>query len=83
MAYYPDPIVVLNSLEEVVDYLARELARIGVEFQLLEDGVGLPIRGVVPAKPREGMLAIADGTGWNPGGGKGLYEYKSGAWAKL
>lgn len=36
-----------------------------------------------PAKPREGMFAFADGTTWNPGAGRGLYNYVSGAWVKL
>ena len=36
-----------------------------------------------PAKPREGMFVFADGTTWDPGSGRGLYQYVSGAWAKL
>ena len=36
-----------------------------------------------PAKPVEGGLAFADGTNWNPGSGRGFYEYRSGAWQKL
>lgn len=36
-----------------------------------------------PAKPREGHIRFADGTNWNPGGGKGIYAYYSGAWNKL
>lgn len=38
---------------------------------------------VAPDKPREGMLRFADGTSWNPGSGRGLYQYVSGAWVKL
>ena len=34
----------------------------------------------VPTTPVDGMLAIADGTTWNPGSGKGLYRYDGGAW---
>jgi hypothetical protein len=36
-----------------------------------------------PARPREGMVANADGTTWNPGGGAGLYQRLAGAWVKL
>lgn len=36
-----------------------------------------------PAKPREGMFVFADGTTWNPGSGRGLYQYTSGAWKPL
>jgi hypothetical protein len=38
---------------------------------------------VAPAKPREAMLRFADGTDWDPGSGRGLYQYVSGAWVKL
>lgn len=38
---------------------------------------------VVPAKPREGDERFADGTSWNPGGGKGLYMYSSGVWTLI
>lgn len=36
-----------------------------------------------PAKLREGMIRFADGTDWNPGSGRGLYQYVSGSWTKL
>lgn len=35
------------------------------------------------ARPREGMLAFADGTNWNPGSGQGIYAYYGAAWVKL
>lgn len=36
-----------------------------------------------PASPKEGMVLLADGTSWDPGSGRGLYLYSSGAWVKL
>lgn len=36
-----------------------------------------------PSKPRDGDLARADGTDWNPGAGAGLYQYQGVAWVKL
>lgn len=36
-----------------------------------------------PIKLREFMIVAADGTDWNPGGGKGVYAYYSGTWNKL
>lgn len=36
-----------------------------------------------PAKTIEGMIVLADGANWNPGGGAGYYGYHSGAWNKL
>lgn len=38
---------------------------------------------VAPFRPRQGMLAWADGVAWNPGAGAGTYEYRAGAWFKL
>lgn len=34
----------------------------------------------VPSDTRIAMLAIADGTNWNPGSGAGLYRYQNGSW---
>lgn len=37
-----------------------------------------------PARPVDGMVAYADGTSWNPGGGgEGCYMYYAGAWNRL
>ena len=40
---------------------------------------------VAPAKPREGMVVMADGVSWKPNGtgGQGFYGYRSGAWVFL
>lgn len=38
---------------------------------------------VAPAKPREGMVVLADGVSFNPGAGSGFYGYRGGAWRKL
>ena len=80
MPYVPEPLVGTTITPE---YLARELLRISQEFDMITQGRFLPVLASAPAKPREGMLAIADGVNWNPGSGKGLYEYKSAGWSKL
>lgn len=36
-----------------------------------------------PAKPRDGMVVLADGTNWNPGSGQGFYGYYNGSWKRL
>lgn len=41
------------------------------------------VQNSAPEKPREGMIRFADGTNWNPGSGRGLYQYVSTAWVKL
>jgi hypothetical protein len=82
--YAPETIRSSNvSTAELVEYLQRELEAISVALQLVQEGRFLPVVYVAPDKPREGMLVVADGTSWNPGSGKGIYEYRRGAWAKL
>ena len=43
----------------------------------------LEVLYVAPTRPREGLIAFADGTSWNPGAGAGVYGYHSGTWNKL
>ena len=74
MAYSPLPVGSFTSFEEVARYLRGELERIAAETQRVEEGYR-EVLYVVPVKPRQGMVVYADGTSWNPGGGKGLYEY--------
>lgn len=63
-----------------------EMYRLLTELQqrvtMLEEG-RFVVQRREPSKPREGMLVIADGVAWDPGAGKGAYEYKTGAWVKL
>lgn len=80
MAYNPEPV---PTDANVSTYVYRELLRISAEFGQIAEGRYFEPRYTAPAKPREGMIVIADGTSWNPGAGKGAYEYRSGAWAKL
>lgn len=72
-----------QAREDLAGYVHRELMLISNSFRMVSEGRFLPILAVAPTRPGEGMLAIADGTNWNPGSGKGLYEYKSGTWTKL
>lgn len=59
------------------------------EFQQLEitiaglEHVLLQVMHVEPAKPRNGMIVLADGTNWNPGSGAGFYGRSAGSWVKL
>ena len=82
MAYSPTPLP--QNPADLSEYLFRELLQISTELNKVEEGQYFKIWATAPAKPREGMLAIAAGApAWNPGSGKGLYEYKSGSWVKL
>lgn len=82
--YRPEtpPSVNDERMKEILDYVLHEfetIARSLMDFQLLR----LQVLSVEPEKPRNGMIVVADGTTWNPGGGAGVYAYISGAWVKL
>jgi hypothetical protein len=64
----------------MVGYVYRELHNIGIQMRL---PLMLDEKTVAPSKPVEGQIEFADGTSWNPGGGKGIYAYYSSAWNKL
>lgn len=80
MAYHPEPLPQADNLPE---YVYREFLRISSEFDLIAEGRYWQPRAIAPVRPREGTIVVADGTNWNPGAGKGAYEYKSGVWSKL
>lgn len=70
--------------------IAGENQNVRQEFELVaramtepNDLILLDTLYVAPSKPREGMIALADGTNWNPGSGAGFYGYHSGSWNKL
>lgn len=45
---------------------------------------GLPkVYNAEPVNPYDGLIAIADGTNWNPGSGLGYYGYYDGSWRFL
>lgn len=69
----------LDSSYTIQDYLRDELRAIARELSD-QDAVELRAVGKEPVKPRIGMLAYADGLGWNPGGGAGLYVFKATGW---
>lgn len=65
--------VYLNAINQVLNDLTDgrlDVAKLNVQF-------------AAPKEPADGWIAYADGTVWNPGTGKGSYEYRSGAWVKL
>lgn len=69
-----------DSVDSLAIAVQKELARISAELEL---GVATRVDrflAAAPAKLREGMIVGADGTNWNPGSGKGVYVYYTGAW---
>lgn len=71
------------STTELFSYLRAELDKISQSFNQASDFIQLSKLNVAPAKPREGMVVLADGTNWNPGAGAGFYGYYGAAWTKL
>lgn len=82
MAYTPRQGIQARTVEELLRYVQEEFRRVSVSLSETTE-LELRPRFVAPDKPREGMIVFADGTQWNPGGGKGAYEYLGGAWVKL
>jgi len=79
MKYVPGPVPF--TFEGVKAYLTGELRRIADE--LSPNVIQLPVLGVAPARPVNGMIAYADGASWNPGAGQGFYGFQAGTWVKL
>jgi hypothetical protein len=65
-------------------FFGEELSRIAAQLQAFEvPWVVLSPQAIEPERRFEGMVANANGTNWNPGGGAGLYQYLSSTWTKL
>lgn len=83
MAYSPTPPPSGAQIEQVLDWMRRELETIALEFNSARDTPLNTELHVEPEKPRNGMIVLADGTNWNPGSGRGFYGRVNGAWSKL
>lgn len=81
MSYAPRP-VPGNDPAVLAQWMQDELQAIGRSFREIEI-LQLRVLNVAPKRPREGMIAYADGTNWNPGSGAGPYAYIGGVWTKL
>lgn len=82
MSYTPSRVPKIDTLEELRQFIETELKELSKAL-LASDLLQLNVLHVEPARPRDGMLAYADGTDWNPGAGAGFYGRVSGAWVKL
>lgn len=82
MAYRRSTLLDPGTLEGLVDFLMNELTALERE-QFVLDGRTLPLLYAEPTRLREGLLAFADGTQWNPGSGKGVYVYYNSTWNRL
>jgi hypothetical protein len=72
--YEPTPPFAVESLDEMLTYLVRELREISRSMHEV-DTIVLHHTHVEPEKLLDGMLVMADGASWDPGSGRGLYRY--------
>ena len=72
----------ISSLEDMIRYTQDNLRRIADAMRNIEEPT-VPSFTSTPDNPQEGSLAIADGTGWNPGSGAGTYIYRDGQWRRI
>lgn len=80
MSYRPNRLSAEFTVSEVEDELqliADALASLESDRLYLVPQISEPFRA------KEGTIAVADGTEWNPGAGAGIYEYKGATWVKL
>jgi hypothetical protein len=61
-------------------WLADELRRVSLAIRHSNH---FDVTSTAPAKPQDGEIYYADGTGWDPGSGEGFYGREAGAWTKL
>ena len=66
----------------VVEDLQQKLEELRAQVQELRDLL-LKEHHRQPPRVYEPMLVYADGTNWNPGGGRGYYARINGVWVKL
>ena len=76
MAYIP--MQVPNDPAQLPGFLLQELQNIA---RSTDTSIAhLSELNKAPAKPQVGMIALADGSNWNPGSGAGFYGYRAGVW---
>lgn len=78
----PAPGGIPPEQKQLLDWIQAQLENIRGALAE-QDNLQLVTLYAAPAKPREGMVVMADGTTWNPGSGVGVYVYASGSWTKL
>lgn len=82
MPYYPTQMPPISEVEDLRRYVQEEFLRIA--NQVVDVGeVRFNVLYAAPPGPIAGMVVFADGTTWNPGSGRGLYEYRTSSWIKL
>jgi hypothetical protein len=76
--YIPGPLPI-----DATAWIVRELQTISQASDAPSPFVPLQELHKEPIRPRDGMIAVADGTDWDPNSGAGLYFFQAGAWHML
>jgi len=71
-----------TDLDDLREWIEAELQKLE-EAQAETTEVELRPVFAEPPRPREGMIVYADGVEWNPGSGKGIYNYNGTIWIAL
>lgn len=77
------PGYVPDDQKAMAEFLRQEFIGIKQALEQGADALYLTTLYKSPAKLREGMLILADGTQFNPGSGGGVYVYRAGAFRFL
>lgn len=72
----------IQTIDELRQWIEEELRRLANVLTVVDD-VTFKVTYAAPPGPVAGMVVFADGTTWNPGSGRGLYEYRLNSWVKL
>ena len=71
-----------QSFNDFNRWISGELVRISNSFTTSRQTLNISVVNAEPSKPQVGDVVFADGTNWNPSGGRGLYYYDS-SWVKI
>ena len=81
-----EPQNIPEDIDDLQEFLNREFRRVADMQDRIPvyDGIEYKVYITEPLNPQTGQIYYADGSGWNPGAGEGLYERTSApAWVKL
>ena len=82
MPYIPTQCPGGVDVEGLRKWVEEEFLRVA-QATAVVDGITYNVLYAQPAYRTEGMTVFADGTTWNPGGGRGLYQRTGSVWVKL
>ena len=80
---FSPPILTANDLPTLKQELQTVFATIAREQAQQSEYIALKPLYAEPGRSFDGMIVVADGTTWDPGGGYGPYIRSNGSWLKL